>query len=101
VSGLDERFRPSMTSISTSVFFFTITNMYCHINSLSIKHVDALESRSVWVSIVTSLLHFIMIGTNKHDVKLKIGWNHYHYMMHQGIASRSLSKLGMFIFRFL
>ncbi len=47
VIGLDERFRPLMISINTNVFFSIKTNLYCHTNSLSIKHVDALESRSV------------------------------------------------------
>jgi hypothetical protein len=35
-----------MTSIDTSVFFSIKANLYCWINSLSIKHVDALESKS-------------------------------------------------------
>jgi len=40
--GPNERFQPSMTSISTGVFFSTITNLYGRISSLSIRHVDAL-----------------------------------------------------------
>jgi hypothetical protein len=60
-----------MNLIGTNVFFSTKANMYCHISSLLIKHDDALESRNVWASIVTSLLHFIMIGTKKHDVMSK------------------------------
>jgi hypothetical protein len=71
VTSLDERFRSSMTSTCTGVFFSTITNLYCRTNSLSLKHVDALESKSVWASIVTSLLHLIMIGTTKHGVGSK------------------------------
>jgi hypothetical protein len=55
-----------MTSTSTNVLFFTKANLYCHTNSLSIKHVNALDSRSAWASIVTSLLHLTMIGTKKH-----------------------------------
>jgi hypothetical protein len=39
--GLDERFRPLMTSTGTSVSFSTRANLYCHISSLSIRHVDA------------------------------------------------------------
>jgi hypothetical protein len=41
VIGPDEKLQPSMTSIDTNVFFSIKTNLYCHINSLSIKHVDA------------------------------------------------------------
>jgi hypothetical protein len=69
VIGHDERFRPpSMTSTGTSVLFSTRTNLYCHVSSLSIKHVDVLESRSAWACIITSLLHFTMISTKKHGV---------------------------------
>jgi hypothetical protein len=32
------------------------------------KHVDVPKSRSVWASIIISLLHLIMIGTKKHGV---------------------------------
>jgi hypothetical protein len=32
---------------------------------------------------------------------LKIGWDHFHYMMHQGLTSRSLLKLDMLVFQFL
>jgi hypothetical protein len=32
------------------------------------KHVDVLELRNVWASIVISLSHLTMIGTNKHVV---------------------------------
>jgi len=32
-----------------------------------------LESRNVWVSIITSLLHLIMIGIKKHGVGLENG----------------------------
>jgi hypothetical protein len=73
VTNLDERFKPSMTSISTSVLFSTRTNLYCHTNFLSIKHDDVLKSRSVWGSIVTSLLHLMMISTKKMVLGLKIG----------------------------
>jgi hypothetical protein len=66
VIGLDEKLWPSMTSTNTNVFFTTKTNLYCHINSLSIRHVDAPKSKNVWASIITSLLHLIMIGTKNH-----------------------------------
>jgi hypothetical protein len=32
------------------------------------KHVDALESKSVWVHIVIDLLHLIMMGNKKQGV---------------------------------
>ncbi len=68
VIGPNEKFQLSMTSINTGVFFFIITNLYYHTNSLSMKHANALESRNVWASIVTSLLYLTMIGTKKHGV---------------------------------
>jgi hypothetical protein len=40
----NERFQPLIISISSTVFFSIKTNLYCHTNSLSIKHVDVLES---------------------------------------------------------
>jgi len=47
VTGLNERLRPSMISTSTSVLFFTRAKLFFHINSLSIKLVDVLKSKSV------------------------------------------------------
>jgi hypothetical protein len=94
----DERLRPSMTLTSTSVLFFTKTNLYCHISSLSIKQVNALESRNVWASIVTSLLHFTMIGIKKHDVRFEDRLGPFSLQMHQGLTSRSLLRLDMFVF---
>jgi hypothetical protein len=35
------------------------------------------------------------------ELGLKIGWDHSHYMMHQGLASRSLLRLDMFVFQLL
>ncbi len=32
VTNPNERFRPSITSINISVFFYTKTNLYCHTN---------------------------------------------------------------------
>jgi len=84
VTSPNERLSPSMTSTAIGVYFSTIANLYCHISFLSIKHVDAPKSRSVWASIITSLLHLMMIGTKKLKLGLKIGWDHFHYMMHQG-----------------
>ncbi len=67
----NERFQPSMTLTDTGVLFSTITNFYCCTTSLSIKNANALKSISVWVSIVTNLLHLIMIGIKKHGVRSK------------------------------
>lgn len=61
--------KPSMTSTGTCVHFFTKANLYCHVNSLSMKHANAPKSRNVWASIVTSLLHLTMIVTKKHGVE--------------------------------
>jgi hypothetical protein len=47
VIGFNEKLQPSMTSIDISVFFSTKTNLYYHINSLSIKHVDAPKSKVI------------------------------------------------------
>jgi hypothetical protein len=93
---LDERFQPSTISTGTSVFFSTRTNSYFCTNSLSIKHVHALKSRSAWTSIVMSLLHLTMIGTKKHGVgsKNRLG----PFSLHDASRSRSLLKLDMLIF---
>jgi hypothetical protein len=71
VIGLDQRLQPSLISTGIGMFFFTKANLYCHISSLSIKHVDAPKLRSVWASIVTSLLHLTMIGSKKHGIGFK------------------------------
>jgi hypothetical protein len=76
-----------MTSTHIGVFFSIKTNLYYRTSSLSIKHVDVLESINSWTSIITSLLHLTMIGTKKHGVGSEIGWDYSHYMMHQGLAS--------------
>jgi hypothetical protein len=68
VIGLDERFRPSMTSTNIGLLFSTRVDLYCHTSFLSIKHADVLESKSVWTSIIISLLHLTMISTKKHGV---------------------------------
>jgi hypothetical protein len=67
----NKRLQPLMTSTETSVHFSTRANLYYYINSLSIKHVDALKLRNTWASIVTSLLHLTMIGSKKHGVGSK------------------------------
>ncbi len=64
--GPNDKLWPSMTLIKTNVFFSTKANLYCCTNFLLMKHVDVLELRCVWASIVISLSHLTMIGTNKH-----------------------------------
>jgi hypothetical protein len=63
---------PSMTSTSTNVFFSAKVYLYFRTSFLSIKHADAPKSKSDWASIIISLLHLTMIGTNKHVLGLKI-----------------------------
>jgi hypothetical protein len=98
VTDFDEKFRLLMTSISTHVFFFTKANLYCWNNFWSMKYTDALESIFVWASIVTNLLHLIVIGTKNVVMDLKITWDHLHYMMHQNSTSWSLLRLDMLIY---
>jgi len=45
-------FDHQMISIGIVLLFFTKANLYCHTSSLSIKHVDALELRSVWAPLL-------------------------------------------------
>ncbi len=71
VTNLDERLWLSMTLIDIGVLFSIRTNLYCWTNSLFINHANALESKNVWASIIISLLHLAMIGTNKHGVEFK------------------------------
>jgi hypothetical protein len=52
-------------------FFPLEPSLYCGTNFLSIKHVDVPKSRSAWTSIVTSLLHLTIIGTNKFGFEFK------------------------------
>jgi ABC-type sulfate transport system permease component len=83
VIGPNERFRPLMTILTNIGVFFSIrANLYFHTNSLSIKHANALESKSVWASIVTSLLYLTISVLRNMVLGLKIGWDHSHYMMH-------------------
>jgi hypothetical protein len=60
-----ERLQPLMTSMDTSVFFFTRIILCCHISSLLMKHGDAPKSSNVLVSIVVDLLYLIMICNKK------------------------------------
>jgi hypothetical protein len=71
VTSLDKKLQPSMTSTGICVHFSTRANLYCHTISLSIKHANVLELRSVWASIVTSLLNLTTINTKKHGVGSK------------------------------
>jgi hypothetical protein len=71
VIGLDEKLQPSMTSTDISMFFSIWANLYCRTDYLSMKHIDVPKSRSVWASIIISLLHLTMIGTKKHGVGSK------------------------------
>jgi hypothetical protein len=61
------------------IMFFTMIIILCHYtSSLSMKHIDALESSNVLISIIMDLLYFIMIGNKKQGVgsKLEPFWTH-------------------------
>jgi hypothetical protein len=72
--------------------------LYCCTNSLSMKHVDAWESRSVWASIIQAYYIWQWLVLRKMALDLKVGYDHFHYLMHQGLTSQSLLRLDMFIF---
>ncbi len=80
IIGFEKRFRPSITSTTIDVVFFTKGNLSCHTNSLSMKHVNAPKSSNVLVFIVVDLLHLIMIGNKKQSVgfenRLGLFWLH-------------------------
>jgi hypothetical protein len=71
VIDLDEKLQPSMTSTDISVLFSIRANLYYCTNSLSMKHINAPKSRSVWASIIIGFLHLTMIGIKKHGVGSK------------------------------
>ncbi len=56
VTSPNEKLQPSMNSTSIDVLFFAKANLYYHISSSSIKHLDVPESRSVQGFIITSLI---------------------------------------------
>jgi hypothetical protein len=74
VTSPKEKLQPSMTSTTIGVFFFTRIILCCCTNSL-MKHVDALESSNVLISIVMNLPYLIMISNKKQVVgsKNKLG----------------------------
>ncbi len=71
VIGPKRRLQPPMTSMAIGMFFFTKIILCCHTTSLSMKHVDALESNNALISIAMDLPYFIMIGNKKIDVKFE------------------------------
>jgi hypothetical protein len=50
---------------ATCVAFSTNAKLCYHTNSLSLKHGDAFDSRSVWVRTVIDLPPLIMMGNKK------------------------------------
>jgi hypothetical protein len=66
-----ERLWPLITSIATSMVFFTKGNLSCCTNSLSMKHVNASKSSNASIFVVMDLLHFIAIDNKKQDVGSK------------------------------
>jgi hypothetical protein len=71
ITGLEERFQPSIILTAISVTFSTNIKLCYHMNPLSMKHADAPESRSVWVCIVMDLPPLIMLGNKKQGVGFK------------------------------
>jgi hypothetical protein len=67
-----------MTPIAIRVLISMII-ILCHCtSSLSMKHIDALESINVLISIIMDLLYVIVIGNKKQSVGSKLGpfWTH-------------------------
>jgi hypothetical protein len=71
ITGLEERFRPSIISTATNVVFSTNTKLCYRANLLSMKLVDALGLRSAWVRIVVDLPPLIMMGKKNKVLVLK------------------------------
>ncbi len=71
VTCLEERFWPSIILIDNGVVFFTNAKLCYRTNSLSMKHVDALKSRSAWVHMVVDLPPLTTMGNKKQDVGSK------------------------------
>ncbi len=80
ITGLEERLRPMITLTATCVVFSTNTKLWCHTNSLPMKHVDAPESRSAWVCVIVDLPPLIVMGNKKQSVgskeKVRLFWMH-------------------------
>ncbi len=66
-----ERLWPLITSIVSSMVFFTKGSLSCHTNSLSMKHVNASKSSNVSIFVVMDLLHLIAIDNKKQGVGSK------------------------------
>jgi hypothetical protein len=58
-------------SITIGVAFSTNAKLCYQTNPLLMKHVDALESKNVWVHIVMDLPPLIMMGNKKKVLVLK------------------------------
>jgi len=71
IIGFEKRFQPSIILIATCVAFSTNAKLCCHTNSLSLKHVDAFELRSVWVRTIVDLPPLIMMGNKKQGAGFK------------------------------
>ncbi len=71
VTSPEKRFRPSIILTTTSVTFSTNAKLCHHTNSLSMKHVNALESKNVWVHTIMDLPPLIVMGNRKQGVGYK------------------------------
>jgi len=96
VTSPKERFQPSMTSMTTSVFFFTRIILCCRTGFLLMKHVDALKSSNVSISIIMDLPYLIVAIRNK-VLGLKVNWDHFEHMMHLSPISWTLLKLDVLV----
>jgi hypothetical protein len=82
IISLEKRFRPLITLTATNVTFSTNTKLCCHTNSLSMKHVNALEPRCVWVHTIVDLPPLIVMGNKNKMLVLKTRLNYFERMMH-------------------
>jgi hypothetical protein len=97
ITNSKERLQPSITSIDINMVFFTRGSLSCHTKSLSMKHANALKSSTILIFIVIDLLHLIIIGKKNMVLSLKIGYDHFDHMIHQGIVSHCLLRLDVFV----
>jgi hypothetical protein len=65
VIGPKKKFQPLIISTAIGAIFSTNAKLCCRTNSLSMKHVDALEPRSDWVSMIMDLPPLIVMGNKK------------------------------------
>jgi hypothetical protein len=95
VTSLEKQLQPSMISTYTIVFFFTKANLCCHTNSFSMKHVMD-QNQEMFGFPLPQAIALDNVSKNM-ALNLKIIWDHFHHMTHQGPTLRSLLKLDIFV----